>query len=83
MKGTGRGHCASGCHICGSESWSSLLEAGDNIVCGEWCVSPISPWDPPSAEESESLQVSADLLSVYEHEDEDGGEGCGNSNGYA
>ncbi len=46
-------------------------------------VSPVSPWDSPSAEESESLQVSADLLSVYECEDKDGGESHGNRNGDA
>ncbi len=28
-------------------------------------------------------RVSADLLSVYEREDKDGGEGRGDSNGYA
>ncbi len=44
---------------------------------------PSQSLDSPSLEESESLQVSADLLSVDEHEEENGGEGCGNSDGYA
>ncbi len=64
-------------------NWSSSLEAGDDIVGWEWRVSPVGPWDSPSMEESESLQMSADLLGVYEREDEDGGEGHGNSNSYA
>ncbi len=49
----------------------------------EGCVSPVGSWDSPSAEESESLQVSANLLSIYKHEDKEGGEGRGNSEGYA
>ncbi len=84
VKGTGGGSRASGCHVCGgSEDRSSSLEAGDDIVDREWRVSPVSPWDSPSAEESESLQMSVDLLSVDEREDKDGGEGHGNRNGDA
>ncbi len=83
VKGTGGGCCASGCHVCGSEYWSSLLEAGDDIVDWERCVSPVGPWDSPSVEESDSLQKSADLLSVDEREEDGGGGGGGNSNGYA
>ncbi len=44
---------------------------------------PVGSRDSSSPKESQSLQMSADLLSVYEREDEDGGEGHGNSNGYA
>ncbi len=82
VKGMGCGRCANGCHI-GVEDRLSLLEAGDNIVGWKWGGSPVGSWDPSSAKESQSLQVSADLLSIYECEDEDDGEGCGNSDGYA
>ncbi len=82
VKGTGGGHCANGCQV-RAYCRSSSLEAGNDIMGWEWCGSPVSPWDSPSAEESKSLQMSADFLSVYKCEDEDGGEGRGNSNGYA
>ncbi len=82
VKGMGGGRCANGCQV-HAYCWSSSLEAGDDIVGWELCSSPVGPWDSPSMEESESLQVSADLLSVYEREDEDGGESRGDSNSYA
>ncbi len=83
VKETGGGRCASGCHVCGSENWSSSLEAGDDIVCGKWSGAPVGSGDPPSLEESQSLQVTVDLLSIYEREDEGGGEGRGNHDGDA
>ncbi len=46
--------------------------------CSEVCS-----WNSPPSEESQSLKVSSDFLRVYEREDQDGGEGGGNSNGYA
>ncbi len=82
VKGTGGSRCANGCQI-RTDCWSLLLEAGDNIVGGEWCVSEIGSGNPPSSKESQSLQVSADLLCAYEREDQDGGESHGNSDGYA
>ncbi len=68
VKGTGGGGRANGCQI-RAYCWLSSLEAGDDIVGREWRFPEVSSWDPPSAEESESLQMSANLLSVYEHED--------------
>ncbi len=68
VKGTGGGRCANRCQV-RANSWLSLLEAGDDIVSGEWGEVEIGPRDPPSAEESQSLQMSADLLSIYECED--------------
>ncbi len=82
VKGVGGGGCASGCQI-HAYCWASSLEAGDDIVGWKWGGAPVGSRDPSSPKESQSLQVSADLLSVYEREDEDGGEGHGNSNGYA
>ncbi len=83
MKGTGCGRCANGCHVCGSESCSLLLKVGDDIVGWKWGGAPVGSGDPSSSKESQSLQVSANLLGVYEGEDEDGGEGRGDSDGYA
>ncbi len=54
VKGTGRGCCTNGCQVL-VYRWSSSLKAGDDIVGWERCVSPVSPWDSPSAEESELL----------------------------
>ncbi len=82
MKGTGGGHCANGCQIC-ADCRASSLEVGDDIVCGEWGGSEIGSWDSSSSEESQSLQVSADFLSVYKREDKSGCKSGGNSNGYA
>ncbi len=82
MKRTGGGHCANGCQV-HAYCWLSSLELGDDIVCGEWGESEVGPWESPSLKEPQSLQVSADFLSVYEHGDKDGGEGRGNSDGYA
>ncbi len=65
VKGTGGGGRANRCQI-HADGWSSPLEAGDDIVDWEWCGSPVSPWDSPSAEEYKSLQLPADLLSIYE-----------------
>ncbi len=67
VKGMGRGRCASGCHVCGSEYWSSLLEAGDDIVRGEWCVSQLVlgtllPWRSPSR--CSCLRISSAYTSV-------------------
>ncbi len=67
VKGTGGGRCANGCQI--RVDCRSSLESGDDIVCGEGSGSEISSWDSPSSEESQSLQVSADFLCVYERED--------------
>ncbi len=66
-----------------ADRWSSLLEAGDDIVGREWGGSEISSRDSPSLEKSQSLQMSVNLLSIYEREDEDGDEGGGDSDGYA
>ncbi len=49
----------------------------------EWGGSEIGSQDSPSSEKSQSLQMSVNLLSVYEREDEDGDEGGGDSDGYA
>ncbi len=68
VKGTGRGRCANGCQVC-ADGCSSLLKAGDDIVGWEWHGSPVSSWDSPPLEKPQSLQVSVNLLSVYEHED--------------
>ncbi len=56
---------------------------GDDIVDGEWCISKVGSGNSPSSKESQLLQMSVDLLCVYECEDKDGGESRGNSNGYA
>ncbi len=82
VKGTGGGRCANGCQV-RANCWSSSLEVGDDIVGWKWGGCPVGSRDPSSLKESQSLQVSADLLCVYEREDEDGGECRGNSNGYA
>ncbi len=68
VKGTGDGHCANGCQIC-VYCRSSSLELGDDIACGEWGELEVGSWESPSSKESQSLQVSADFLSVYERED--------------
>ncbi len=65
------------------DCWSSSLKLGDDIVGWEWGESEVSSWESPPSKESQSLQVSADLLCIYECEDKDGGKGRGNSNGYA
>ncbi len=82
VKGTGGGRCANGCQV-HAYCWSSSLKLGDDIVGWKWGEPEVGSWESPSPKESQSLQVSADLLCVYEREDEDGGEGRGNSNGYA
>ncbi len=58
----------SGCQI-RADCRLSLLEAGDDIVGREWGGSKVGSWGPPSSKESQSLQMSADLLCVYERED--------------
>ncbi len=68
VKGTGGGRCANGCQI-RADCQSSLLELGDNIMSGKWGQLKVGSWGSPSSKESQSLQLSADLLSVYEHED--------------
>ncbi len=82
VKGTGGGCRANRCQI-RADSWSSSLEAGDNIVGWEWCVSPVGPWDSSSSKKSDSLQITADFLHVDECEDEGGDEGGGDGNGNA
>ncbi len=82
MKGTGGGRCANGCQI-RADCRLSSLESGDDIVSRKWGGSEIGSGDSSSLKESQSLQMSADLLCVYEREDKDGGEGGGDSNGYA
>ncbi len=52
-------------------------------MSGEWGESKVGSWDSPSSKEPQLLEMSADLLSVYECEDKDSGEGCGDGNGYA
>ncbi len=54
VNGTGGGRWASGCQIC-MDRWSSLLEAGDDIVDWERGGSEVSSWGSPSSEESQSL----------------------------
>ncbi len=68
VKGTGGGGCANGCQV-RADRWSSLFEAGDDIVDREWGGSEICSRGSPSSKESQSLQLSVDLLCVYEHED--------------
>ncbi len=68
VKGMGGGRCANGCQI-RADCRSLLLEAGDDIVCGEWGVGKVGSGESPSSKESQSLQMSADLLSIYECED--------------
>ncbi len=82
VKGTGCGRCANGCQV-RADCRSSSLEVGDDIVGWKWGGCPVGSRDPPSSKESQLLQVSADLLHVYKREDKDGGEGGGDSNGYA
>ncbi len=82
VKGTGGGCCANRCQVRAYCRLSSL-ESGNDIVCGEWGESEVGSWESPSSKESQSLQVSADLLCVYEREDWDGGEGGCNGDGYA
>ncbi len=79
VKGTGGGRCANGCQIC-ADCWSLSLEAGDNIVGWEWGIPEVSSRDSSSAKDSQSLEMSADLLCIYEGEDENGDEGGGNGN---
>ncbi len=68
VKGTGGGHCVNGCQI-HADCRSSSLKVGDDIMDGERCGSEIGSWGSPSLEESQSLQMSVDLLCVYERED--------------
>ncbi len=68
VKGTGGGCCANRCQV-RADCWSSLLEAWDDIVDREWGSSEIGSGNSPSSKKSQSLQVSVDLLSIYERED--------------
>ncbi len=68
VKGMGGGRCANGCQV-HAYRWLSSLKAEDDIVSGEWGVSEVGSRDPSSSKESQSLQMSADLLSVYKCED--------------
>ncbi len=68
VKGTGGGCCANGCQI-RANCWLSSLEAGDDIVDGEGCVCEVCSGGSPPSKESQSLQISADFLGVYEGED--------------
>ncbi len=54
VKGTGGGRCANRCQV-RANSWLSLLEAGDDIVDGEWSISEICPGGSPPSKESQSL----------------------------
>ncbi len=79
MKGTDGGHCANRCQI-RADCWLLSLEAGDNIVGWEWGVPKVGSRDSSSMKESQSLEMSADLLCIYEGEDEDSDEGGGDGN---